>query len=1177
MQIPAGGSTNWNVPLNYNFNGLDQLLGGQIAIPALNISGNLVVGGSITAGSYLASGGAGLATATPASRYSPVYFSASPTGTALSGVNPFTGLAKFSASAPPSAAALSDINALMSSATGCTDPTKAYSPAAGQCITSGDGGGGGGAGCTGPIGLSPAIDGSTTVFTLASPPMFLVLDLNGLTLTPGSGNDYTLSGSTVTMSSAPQVGDRFFAYSCAAGTGGSGDVATGPVNAVPYYTTNPTGTTVGPAAVTIDSNDSTHASLVIPKNFTVQNTSASPPTVAARNPDGAGNFPYQIASLYTKFENGNTGYSDFMLGHRTDLHTFSFGRFSLDDVSSGNPPDVKGVLVPNTQMLFWNAWNHGAVQAGGAQGGKQVCDGNGDCVRDAWYNQCRGSNEGFDEGCEPFRSFTYFWMNSPLGPIQTNIGADSMGRAQFRIQILPGYLTDSFGNGNMIINTTTKALSPPGNVTGSGTCPGDVRFYCLTVDSAAATFLNANLTNAGQGFHMTTVTSGADNQKYNGSCPATVVATTWGNRTIDGAAVAIDPYLPTDTLNMTGSLTTNQCVVVGSTAGMGSAGSSIVAHFWGSHDNWESTTMTVIDGTHIKGPLNFQHDAGELITWGAGTDYAISTPAQGYPAHTFDNAANIQYGQTYLYYPIMTWDSANSRLWIFTNSAANGNHSELKLEMFPSMTPDNPITSLTLTITGGVLTAITASPMPNSYTFSSDNITGLRTMTYPPTITWGSGCTTNPTVVFTKFGAYGYQPVITAGGSGCPPGLTATVNTTFPNPFIIAPGTRITSIQDPANGGDWRQGFLRLQALSNTTDWQIGDYILQPIYWQQYSAQNEMVHYSPLVRHSNRTGPQQTLGYAWVQNGPADGPMWWKYETNQTPLTYYWGRPANNYMPSSDPTQSLDAMGTPPIWRGVGGQHAGIHDIQLPPSGDPFGSEGDGYILHVGCVTQGQDGNQPIRSAPCQRAGAAGHMQAFDIFRVDSPFTARNWFRWSDQTNTFDFSTGAIRMQAAGGAMVAACRADGVNCPVPTPTYTIDWTSQPSLWTLNDAYYIGDTGVVQHWCGAGCDMGNQKKVPFACKAKEIRATAQLGEGGTPTTSTNTLQVNIHDWTTNADLYTQNFPVAWNTANQVVLDNTNPAFTVAAGDLLTARIYPPAWGETTHTQYVVSVHIFCSYN
>jgi len=62
---------------------------------------------------------------------------------------------------------------------------------------------------------SGTIDGSNTSFTLAntpSPTSSLQLFYNGQLLTSGSGNDFTLSGTTITMSFAPETGSTLLAY-----------------------------------------------------------------------------------------------------------------------------------------------------------------------------------------------------------------------------------------------------------------------------------------------------------------------------------------------------------------------------------------------------------------------------------------------------------------------------------------------------------------------------------------------------------------------------------------------------------------------------------------------------------------------------------------------------------------------------------------------------------------------------------------------------------------------------------------------------------------------------------------------------------------------------------------------------------------------------------------------------
>jgi hypothetical protein len=49
-----------------------------------------------------------------------------------------------------------------------------------------------------------------TVFTLANTPVANTEEvfLNGLLQEPGSGNDYTISGATITFETAPNTGDR---------------------------------------------------------------------------------------------------------------------------------------------------------------------------------------------------------------------------------------------------------------------------------------------------------------------------------------------------------------------------------------------------------------------------------------------------------------------------------------------------------------------------------------------------------------------------------------------------------------------------------------------------------------------------------------------------------------------------------------------------------------------------------------------------------------------------------------------------------------------------------------------------------------------------------------------------------------------------------------------------------
>jgi hypothetical protein len=59
---------------------------------------------------------------------------------------------------------------------------------------------------------SGTVNGSNATFTLANTPQWLQLVLNGVILEVGSGNDYTISGSTLTMLLIPATGDKLRAY-----------------------------------------------------------------------------------------------------------------------------------------------------------------------------------------------------------------------------------------------------------------------------------------------------------------------------------------------------------------------------------------------------------------------------------------------------------------------------------------------------------------------------------------------------------------------------------------------------------------------------------------------------------------------------------------------------------------------------------------------------------------------------------------------------------------------------------------------------------------------------------------------------------------------------------------------------------------------------------------------------
>lgn len=117
LQIPATGSNNWYIPLNYNFGKLDQLLSGNIAVPALRITNNLNVGGTITANAFSTGGGTNFAAAVPALQFSPIFYSGAGSSSTLAGTSPFTGLLWYRSTNIPLPATSANIGNLF---TGCT-------------------------------------------------------------------------------------------------------------------------------------------------------------------------------------------------------------------------------------------------------------------------------------------------------------------------------------------------------------------------------------------------------------------------------------------------------------------------------------------------------------------------------------------------------------------------------------------------------------------------------------------------------------------------------------------------------------------------------------------------------------------------------------------------------------------------------------------------------------------------------------------------------------------------------------------------------------------------------------------------------------------------------------------------------------------------------------------------
>lgn len=107
LQIPATGSNNWYIPLNYNFTKLDQLLSGNLALTTLNL-------GTLNVNTINITGGSGFLTGTGANNFSLPYWSGT-TPTKNLGYLSFSGLPFYSTTAIPRLALFGDITNLWAS------------------------------------------------------------------------------------------------------------------------------------------------------------------------------------------------------------------------------------------------------------------------------------------------------------------------------------------------------------------------------------------------------------------------------------------------------------------------------------------------------------------------------------------------------------------------------------------------------------------------------------------------------------------------------------------------------------------------------------------------------------------------------------------------------------------------------------------------------------------------------------------------------------------------------------------------------------------------------------------------------------------------------------------------------------------------------------------------------
>jgi hypothetical protein len=221
LEIPAGGSQNWNVPLNFNFNLIDQILGGSVQVPGLGLQLKPIFGvGSPTVICSATNQGQSYydTSASPFNTY--VCNNGSWTSSGSGGVILPVNAIVFSTTANSTRAVVaSDVASLLTPLTGCSTTGNVYSPATNTCAP------GGGNITAGSLssGNLPVSNGPTSIVNS-------LLTDNGSTLSY-SGSAIALLGTTSTLTvgtgGVAQPGVTIYGSTTGGGAGGGGAIYIG--------------------------------------------------------------------------------------------------------------------------------------------------------------------------------------------------------------------------------------------------------------------------------------------------------------------------------------------------------------------------------------------------------------------------------------------------------------------------------------------------------------------------------------------------------------------------------------------------------------------------------------------------------------------------------------------------------------------------------------------------------------------------------------------------------------------------------------------------------------------------------------------------------------------------------------------------------------------------------------
>lgn len=632
-----------------------------------------------------------------------------------------------------------------------------------------------------------------------------------------------------------------------------------------------------------------------------------------------------------------------------------------------------------------NAWNYtltsfSPVQGGGSMGGLTSCYAPGDCIGTTQTVYGTGPSRITDEGLRLDRRFLGFKVDRWGGRI-TSIGKpDENGQTSLQVVPADGSNLNTPGEWTAPYINTSRPVDM-GNATVTQPWPTDTRFQQVTLDKPIASSMLSS---------YTVTTAPVDNGVYTG-CPGT--RSGYYKKYVFNAG-------PSGTGN---DLTKSYCWTVENTTGM-KAGTRFVAA--GNAANFEvSMVKQVVDVHHFIADAKVAHATGTLISWGGYAGYAGSFPADNRAPGTI-NATPANWNVSILYLAPLSMGCFTPTSCVFFNIKIAGGWNSFA---YQSNTPQSQGALGTPVVKDGVITSI---PVTNRGHYQTKNINlAMQSVLAPPTVTV-TGCTTAPKAHVVYGVAYIIDHIqIDKGGSGCGT-VTASLQTTWPNPFVMYPAAlmyRAIKVDGDGNvivGANQvpvtNSGYALMMPLMGP--FSVGDHILEST-WQAQSDYGNLVAIKRYLGYrSAMFGDVNITELAGESSG-----SYFAYR-NVDPESLFYGTSANHFMPDNHGSGYTTAPG----WQHYTGAYSSAMIFDEPPL---FGSGGrptdaSGVMFQVRCWDQAH---------PC----ANGFVQPFDLWSV--LLNNANFYERLDMTGSVFSIEGVNTINLPPVANVITVNTDTVN------------------------------------------------------------------------------------------------------------------------------------------------------